>query len=92
MRRRRDEEGPFAGLGDSSLPAPEPLGADSAEEDSDDFPEPSPSRANVLAAMAIADDETDLDMAGYYVQRAIAEALLLVTDRLADPATRLPES
>jgi hypothetical protein len=49
-------------------------------------------RANVLAALAIADDETDLDLAGYDVQRAIAEPLLLVTDRLADPATRLPES
>jgi hypothetical protein len=89
MRRRKEEEQPFAGLGDSS-PA---SSADSEDaEDQDEFPEPSPSRANVCAALAIADDETDLDMAGYYVQRAIAESLLLVVDLLADPRTRSPES
>ncbi len=79
MRRRREEEQMFAGLGDS--PPPATSSADDAGDD--DFPEPSPNRANVLAALAIADDETDLDMAAYYVQRAIAEALLLVADRLA---------
>jgi hypothetical protein len=41
---------------------------ESADQDSDDFPKPSPSRANVLAALAIADDETNLDLSGYYVQ------------------------
>ena len=39
------------------------------DENEDDFPEPSPSRANVLAALAIADDETDLEMATYYGSR-----------------------
>jgi hypothetical protein len=89
MRRRKEEEQPFAGLGDSSL-ASSPGSEDA--EGQDEFPEPSPSRANVCAALAIADDETDLDMAGYYVQRAIAESLLLVVDLLADPRTRSPES
>ncbi len=81
-RRRRNEEDPFAGLGDAplnittgSLPAGE-------EVEEDDFPDPTPSRANVLAALAIADDETDLEMANYYVQRAVAESVLLVLDRL----------
>lgn len=53
------------------------------DENQDDFPEPSPSRANVRAALAIADDETDLEMATYYVQRAIAESLLIAVDLLA---------
>jgi hypothetical protein len=79
MRRRREEDQPFAGLGDGSTglraePAP----------DEDEFPKPSPHRANVLAALAIADETSDLDLAGYYVQRAIAESLLLVVDRLTD--------
>jgi hypothetical protein len=91
MRRRREEEQPFAGLGDSSPPAPGPPSAEDVEDD-DDFPALSPSRANVLAALAIADDEPDLDLAGYYVQRAIAESLLLVVDRLADPRAPSPES
>ncbi|MGO9960403.1 MAG: hypothetical protein ACLP50_31245 [Solirubrobacteraceae bacterium] len=85
MRRRREEEQPFAGLSSGSPPAPGPPSALDAADD--DFPEPSPNRANVLAALAIADDETDLDLAGYYVQRAIAESLLLVVDRLGDPRT-----
>ena len=77
---------PFAGLGDAQLgisvgTAPTPKPDDGNE---DEFPEPTPSRANVLAALAIADDETDLDMANYYVQRAIAESLLLVFDRLTE--------
>jgi phosphoglycolate phosphatase-like HAD superfamily hydrolase len=79
MRRRKDAEQPFAGLGDSS-----PTFRTEHAQEQDDFPKPSPNRANVLAALAIADDETDLDMSGYYVQRAIAESLLLVVDRLAD--------
>ncbi len=40
-----------------------------------------PSRGNVLAALAIAADETDLEMANYYVQHAISESLLLLVDR-----------
>jgi hypothetical protein len=80
MRRRREEEQSFAGLGDVSPT----FRAEQAQGGEDDFPKPSPHRANVLAALAIADDETDLEMAGYYVQRAIAESLLLVADRLSD--------
>jgi hypothetical protein len=52
-------------------------------EDEDEFPEASPSRANVLTALAIADEETDLDMATHYVQRAIGESWLLLVDLLA---------
>jgi hypothetical protein len=76
-RRRHDDEDPFAPLEGSAV-SPTP----SADDDEDVFPETSPSRANVLAALAIADDETDLDQAAYYVQRAIAEALLLIVDLL----------
>jgi hypothetical protein len=52
-------------------------------DDEDEFPDPSPSRANVLATLAIADDETDLEMPNYYVQRAIGESLLLLADHFA---------
>ena len=89
MRRRRDDEQPFAGLGDSS---PTFSTQHAHAQDQDDFPKPSPNRANVLAALAIADDDTDLDMASYYVQRAIAESLLLVVDRLADLQAPSPGS
>jgi hypothetical protein len=80
MRRRREEDQPFARLGDASPTVP----VEQAQDAEDDFPKPPPHRANVLAALAIADDETDLDMASYYDQRAIAESLLLVADRLTD--------
>jgi hypothetical protein len=80
MRRRREEDQPFAGLGDASPT----VRVEQAQDAEDDFPKPSPHRANVLAALAIADDKTDLDMASYYVQRTIAESLLLVADRLTD--------
>jgi hypothetical protein len=90
MRRRgRDEEDdPFAALGSSSLG---PTPANEADDDEDDFPDPSPSRSNVLAALAIADDETDLDMATYYVQRAIAESLLMAIDLLASQRDQPPQ-
>ena len=87
MRRRKDEEHPFAGLGDRSMTS---SAASEDAEDEDEFLEPSPSRANVREALAIADDETDLEMAGYYVQRAIAESLLLVVDLLTDLRPRSP--
>jgi hypothetical protein len=78
--RRQPEDDPFAPLRtESSLTSP----TNEEVEDEDDFPEPSPSRANVLAALAIADDETDLEMASYYVHRAIGESLLLLVDQLA---------
>ena len=80
-RRKQDEEDPFAALRDGSGTS-EPAVA--GVEDVDELPEPSPSRANVLAALAIADDETDLEMATYYVQRAIGESCLLLVDLLAD--------
>jgi hypothetical protein len=78
-RRKQDDEDPFAALGEGSVTPPPTL---EEAEDDDDFPEPSPSRANVLAALAIADDETDLEMANYYVQRAIGESCLLLVDLL----------
>ena len=40
--------------------------------------------------LAIADDETDVEEAGYYVQRAIAESLLLLVDLLAGERSRSP--
>jgi hypothetical protein len=36
----------------------------------------------------VKDDESDLDMAAYYVQRAIGESLLLIVDLLS---ARQPE-
>jgi hypothetical protein len=80
-RRSQPEEDPFAALTSGSSLTPTPTTDE--VEDKDDFPEPSPSRANVLAALAIADDETDLEMANYYVQRAIGESLLLLVDHFA---------
>ncbi len=90
MRRRRSDEhdDPFAALGSSSA-APTP--AREPDEDEDDFPEPSPSRTNVLAALAIADDESDLDLATYYVERAIAESLLIAIDLLATQRNQPPQ-
>ncbi len=87
-RLRRNEEDPFSGIGDSTLTS-QPVSEESADEDV--FPDPSPSRANVLAALAIADDEEDLELADYYVQRAIAESLLLIVDGFADPLRRSPK-
>jgi hypothetical protein len=90
MARRPPDEDPFAGLGGSSL-TPRPAGSEGDPSEHDpsgdepetvNFPEPTPSRANVLAMLAVADDETDVVIAGYYVQRAIAESLLLIADRL----------
>ena len=86
-RRERDNEDPFASLGERSV-SPDPGLED--DDDEDDFPEPSPSRANVLAALAIADDTTDLELANYYVQRAIGESCLLLVDVLV--AQRSPPS
>ena len=83
MARRRSpkEDDPFAALSGESSLISNP-GTEGAEVE-DDFSEPSPSRANVLAALAIADDAADLDIANYYVQRAIGESLLLLVDHLA---------
>ncbi len=84
MARRREEDNPFAGLDDSSL-RPRPASDQEAELEDDgtvDFPEPTPSRANALQMLALADDETDVVIAGYYVQRAIAESLMLIVQRL----------
>jgi hypothetical protein len=87
-RRRNDEDdNPLGALGGSLL-APTPASEDN--EDENDFPEPAPSRASVLAALAIADDETDLEKATYYVQRAIAESLLIATHLLAAHRTQQP--
>jgi hypothetical protein len=41
---------------------------------------PVPSRENVVEFLHEADIETDLEQAGYWVQRAIAETLLLLRD------------
>jgi hypothetical protein len=41
---------------------------------------PVPSRENVVEFLHEADVETDLEQAGYWVQRAIAETLLLLRD------------
>jgi hypothetical protein len=84
--RKQEDENPFGGLGGSSLtPAPvDGTGQETVRDEEDDFPDPTPSRANVVEALAIADDETDVDIAGYYVQRAIAETLLLIHDQMAD--------
>jgi hypothetical protein len=87
VRRRKDrEEDVFAGLGgESSLkPVPSSGRGEGDGDELDEFPDTSPSRANVLAMLAIADEETDLDQAEYYVRRAIAEELLLICDGLAD--------
>jgi hypothetical protein len=86
-RRSQPDEDPFAALnsGGSLIPIP------AEEDDVDDFSDPSPSRANVLAALAIADEETDLEMANYYVQRAIGESLLLLVDRFAAPQDQQPD-
>ena len=42
---------------------------------------PVPSRENVLEFLREADIEEDLEQAGYWVQRAIAETLLLINDQ-----------
>jgi hypothetical protein len=42
---------------------------------------PVPSRDNVLEFLHEADVEDDLEQAGYWVQRAIAETLLLLHDK-----------
>jgi hypothetical protein len=46
-----------------------------------DASHPVPSRENVLEFLREADIEDDLDQAGYWVHRAIAETLLLLHDR-----------
>jgi hypothetical protein len=79
VRRRHKEQGLFSSLDEAS---PTPAPASPEELDEDEIPDPSPSRANVLAMLSIADEEDDLEMAGYYVQRAIAESLLLIVDSL----------
>ena len=46
-----------------------------------DATHPVPSRDNVLEFLHEADLEDDLEQAGYWVQRAIAETLLLLHDK-----------
>jgi hypothetical protein len=46
-----------------------------------DASHPIPSRENVLEFLHEADIEDDLEQAGYWVQRAIAETLLLLHDK-----------
>lgn len=85
--RRKEQEDPLTALGGISVTPPPSV---QTHEEEDDFPEPSPSRANVLAALAIADDEADLDMANYFVQRAIGESLLLLFDLFTAEQNREP--
>lgn len=80
LGRKQEDEDPFAALRGGSV-TPDP--ATHAVGDVDELPAPTPNRANVLAALAMADEETDLDMAAYYVQRAIGESHLLLVDLLA---------
>jgi hypothetical protein len=87
-RRNQSDDDPFAAVNSGSSLTPTPTPDDRGDED--DFPEPSPSRANVLAALLIADEETDLEMANYYVQRAIGESLLLLVDRFATDQDQPP--
>jgi hypothetical protein len=84
VRRYKDDEDDLFGGLTHAAPAADPPGGEDEGEDEDHFPDSSPSRANVVAALAIADDETDLKTATYYVQRAIAESLLLAIDLLAE--------
>jgi hypothetical protein len=46
-----------------------------------DASHPVPSRDNVVEFLREADLEDDLEQAGYWVQRAIAETLLLINDK-----------
>jgi hypothetical protein len=87
-RHNQPHDDPFAALASDSSLTPTPKADHQGDED--DFPEPSPSRANVLAALNIADEETDLEMANYYVHRAIGEALLLLVDQNATDQRQRP--
>jgi hypothetical protein len=49
-------------------------------EDESDARHPVPSRENVIEFLHEADHEEDLDQAGYWVHRAVAETLLLIHD------------
>ncbi len=49
-------------------------------EEESDARHPVPSRENVIEFLQEADHEDDLDQAGYWVQRALAETLLLMYD------------
>ena len=63
--------------GESEPDTPAPADAD-AESDAT---HPVPSRENVIEFLHEADHEDELDQASYWVQRAIAETLLLLHDK-----------
>jgi hypothetical protein len=56
---------------------------DDAPEGESDANHPVPSRENVVDFLGEADREEDLDQAGYWVQRALAETMLLIHDQRA---------
>ena len=61
--------------------SPDPAPTREPGDDDSDASHPVPSRDNVVEFLREADLEEDLEQAGYWVQRAIAETLLLLHDK-----------